>query len=372
MARFLIKNLSEKDWKVTVGQFNYDCGFKAKGPEEQGRLQEKILKPDSRVAFDPGSRSITMNLSYADFMDRYPTTKQYLVSRAPKTAATPKEDFINAFGTEEEKSHMAKMLEALRDHYRDFDFEDQDDPGIDPSQRQAEQTKALLGKVANPGILLGGGHGDKNTKDLLIDNMKNGTISPGAGTGLVFIEEIKAVFQPLVDEYLDGPDDAPLPGVLGALFEKLGNQMPYQDFAGILKTAKEKKVRVYGLDTGDANPECSNTSAQHPEQRLRQDELRGRARHERGHGEAPRPEVHRPGRRRPLQHPRGRHPRPGAGLQGPGRPHRRLRQIAVGPRRPHQARDALQGRAAVHRPLHRTGRESRHRNLRRPGHETGR
>ncbi len=260
MPRFMARNLPQREFSDILYWFNAESGA--------GESREEVLKPDPRIVFDLGNRDVSINMSYADLMDRFPNLKQTLYMAGQVGGDhTPKEAFYLAFATEEEKQHAAKMLDDSREHYRGFAYQNTPNPNINPAQTQAQQTAHLLNDPNNPGMILGGGHGDKDTKDMLIASMNDGTISPNAGTGLVFIEELKEVFQPLIDEYLDGPPDAPLPKPLRMQFEKLRGSMPHQDFAGILQTAKAKKVRVYGMDTGDASPECKSNSPLHPEQR---------------------------------------------------------------------------------------------------------
>ncbi len=259
MPRFVIKDIPEDKYKTYVRCFNMDTGA--------GDGDKDVLKPEGKIAFDPAALSIAVDLSYADLMDRFPMLKKQLVSDAPVKVENPKECFVQSYVTEEGKKFEADYLDGARDHYRDFDFEDAPDPGIDANQTQGQQAAALLANANNPGLLLGGGHGDKDTHDCLIKNMEAGVIDPKSGTGLLFIEELKAIFQPAVDEYLDGPLDAPLPAPLKSLFEKMASSMPRQNFAGILEAAKKKGVRVYGIDSGDANPDCKNTSAKHAEPR---------------------------------------------------------------------------------------------------------
>jgi len=264
--------------------------FRIPVTNDQRDLAKKVIKEDQGnpkagdevLNKDPKLRlladKLELDYTYKDFMEKYKQTKAFVYSIVKNKPGhqTPEEHVAEAFGTPELKTFEKKMVEDSRDQFRNFDWANDKapTPGINSTMTPDGAARQMLN--ANGGFVLGAGHGDDETQDLLSDGMDNGTIAPNGGS-LLCIEEFKTWMQPLLDEYLESADDAPMPPMLknrlSALDESmkaLGKLKGGKTFTMLVEKAKSKKIPVIALDSGEASPGegISNKSAVHPERRV--------------------------------------------------------------------------------------------------------
>lgn len=248
--------------------------------------------PDARIAgekqallaspavgrVDEAAKRLDIYIEYKDFRTRFPTvTRIAAVSKRAEEAVKPEGQ--GGYAKPAYFARSKQMLDDARDAFRapGFQYPAADksaNTGITPAMDQAQATQHLMG--ANPGICLATSHDDLVSKALLHDALENDDFF-GGGPGMLFIEELPAVLQNEVDAYLASPPGTDMPPALKAKIQQLDQQLATKNpganigtknWAGILAKAKDKGVKLYGIDGGDADPGVPPKSAGFAEPRV--------------------------------------------------------------------------------------------------------
>ena len=221
---------------------------------------------------DPNIRwrknAIEIDYTYNDFLEKYRDFQGLLRQGTGKTG---RDDMMEAFATDSYKKEQAAQLEKTRDSFRDFDYQPEPDAGLDPN---TDTQQGAIKKVmaVGEGVCVGGGHSDKGSKEMLCDLMDDDTFGD-EDVGMLFIEEFKTWAQPLLDEYLKPGGSTDMPPELEKYLDGVDSgiwklDVPPKGFKTVVQKAKAKGLRIYGVDSGEADPGVNNESALHPERRV--------------------------------------------------------------------------------------------------------
>ena len=119
----------------------------------------------------------------------------------------------------------------------------------DPTAEAGDVAAAALGTAQ--GICLDDDHGKGDSKDFLLEDIAD---LKAAGVTTLFIEHFWQEYPDMLDDYINGPDEAELPPALATAVEKLNAQKGIENkgyFRNMLAEAGNK-IRIVGLDTFDA------------------------------------------------------------------------------------------------------------------------
>lgn len=229
------------------------------------------------IAADRGVRIangvVEVDYTYNDFMEKH---RGLLSNLRRVTGKGSRDPVLTAFSTPFYTNERATSLQDGRESYRGLNYKPEKTPGFDPANdTQAEGVQKSL--AGSDGMCLGGGHGDPATTEMFCDLLDNGTAT-NQKIGFLCIEEIKTWAQSMLDDYLDPAAGAALPPELDTYLTGLdraynaagfnGDTPPPKGFRAMVEKAKAKGVKVYGIDSGAADPGCDNASALHPEPRV--------------------------------------------------------------------------------------------------------
>jgi hypothetical protein len=242
----------------------------------------KPIKDAYAQVFDPSKRApdpavrllgdtIEIDYTYNDFGEQYRGLRQFIAVEAK--IKNERESWLEKFATPFYKQEQKNSIDSTRDSFRGFAFPPSTDPGLKPDDpNETQQTATAKCLAAAPGMCLGGGHSDTNTKALLCDALDNGSLTTN-GVGMLFIEEFKTWAQPMLDDYLSQPAGSPMPKPLADYLDGIDagfwkQNVPPKSFKTLVQKAQAKGVKIYGIDSGEADPGCNNQSAIHPERRV--------------------------------------------------------------------------------------------------------
>lgn len=220
-------------------------------PEKRNDLNGVHLQAEmNRLTSDGKVRlaatSLEFDHPYDDFAALYPNVKGTV-------DFGNRDSWHDKYATPEYKQEMAEKLDTSRDHFRDFKYPDQKDPGLGEGMDGRAGTTKILSD--GPGMVIANEHTDQHTKDLMVQALDDQDI------GLLFIEEFQVGMQPFIDEFLDSPSDDFPP----SLKKKLDSYKTAWevDFEPLLRKAKQKGARVYGIDSAEAHYVSSDDPRHH-------------------------------------------------------------------------------------------------------------
>ncbi len=211
----------------------------------EGGLIAKFASKDPRIRFIDNPPAVEVDdLDYRDLKSQQAAFCQIVGMKAYPDVM---ENFATKAYIAELQNSLNKARNDLRDTFDDDDYEDVDEPDIDPNASDKQAGAAIL-KDAK-GMVLGYDHKDQGSKDYIAD-----MISDTPDLNLVFIEEFDQSLQPFIDQFLDDPTATSLPPEVQKRIEELKTYF-LVDFEPILWTMKKRGGRIYGIDSNeDASP----------------------------------------------------------------------------------------------------------------------
>lgn len=227
---------------------------------------------------DEAAKRLKIYIEFKDFRTRFPYVTAFLTHQKRADQAV-KSEAEGGYAQAAYFTRSQQMLDDARDAFRapGFQYPAADksaNTGITPAMDEAQATQHLM--AGNAGMCLATSHDDLVSKALLHDALDNGDFF-GAGSGMLFIEELPTVLQSEVDAYLASPPGTDMPPALKAKIQQLDQQLASKNpganigtknWAGILAKAKDKGVKLFGIDGGDADPGIPAKSAGFAEPRV--------------------------------------------------------------------------------------------------------
>jgi ankyrin repeat protein len=114
------------------------------------------------------------------------------------------------------------------------------------------------------GFVLGYNHNDQDSKDFTTELIRK---AGGNNLKHLFIEELPSEMQGEINAFLADPAGVMPPSLQNRIKELQGR--PYfADFEPMLYAAREKGVKIWGIDTSKADPQCDKTDPRYHERRL--------------------------------------------------------------------------------------------------------
>ncbi|HEY6431778.1 MAG TPA: ankyrin repeat domain-containing protein [Acetobacteraceae bacterium] len=227
------------------------------------------LRADTKSAnIDDASKVCEVFVDFKDLRTRYPRIARIIGGSG--TAGQVAEDF----GTPELQGQRKKSLDDARDSFRTMVYPATDPSTTTPIIPAMDQATGIAAMTANPGdgFCLGTGHDDQESKAMLCNAVDSGALT----NGLLFMEEIPTILQPVVEAWLqDGDNASALPVSLKLVLSTLDEAIARRaggpvalNFTALLRKAKEKSVRVVGIDGGDADAGVDGEHAGFAERRV--------------------------------------------------------------------------------------------------------
>ena len=240
--------------------------------------KQSLLASPAVGRIDEAAKRLDIYIEYKDFRTRFPMVTR-IAAGAKRADDAVKPEGQGGYAQPAYFTRSKQMLDDARDAFRapGFQYPAADksaNTGITPAMDEAQATQHLMG--ANPGMCLATSHDDLVSKALLHDALENDDFF-GGGPGMLFIEELPTVLQNEVDAYLASPPGTDMPPALKAKIQQLDQQLATKNpganigtknWAGILAKAKDKGVKLYGIDGGDADTGISPKSAGFSEPRV--------------------------------------------------------------------------------------------------------
>jgi hypothetical protein len=236
---------------------------------EELRPELDDLRADTNAAeIDDAATICKVFIDYKDLRTRYPRI-------APLIAGFATADQIaQDFGTPALLARRKKSLDDARDSFRGMTYPSPDPSANTPIDPAMDQAAGLAALTANPGegFCLGTAHDDLGSKAMLCNAVDSGALT----NGLLFMEEIPTALQPVVSAWLqDGDIASEIPVSLRVLLGGLDEAMARKagapvalNFTALLRKAKEKQVKVVGIDGGDADAGVDGDHAGFAERRV--------------------------------------------------------------------------------------------------------
>jgi ankyrin repeat protein len=205
--------------------------------------------------FDDEDKRIDIDYAFKDCMDRLGTASKNLIKKM--TVPDPNADkrhfqdlFRDELATPEVKKKYEDTLKTAVDDFRsqgDQAYQEPDsEPDLSAAQTGGDCIEAIFTDDNQPGMCLGDLHGNSDSKDFLVNNMPQ---LKQAGVDTLFIEHFWQEHQQLLDDYVNGPANAPIPPPLEAAINKMESPASFQN---MLVAANQHKMRIVGLDSFDA------------------------------------------------------------------------------------------------------------------------
>ena len=214
--------------------------------------------PGQKIDFDDNELRVDIDYGYMECMDRFSKVAKNqiktLLGHDPSQAKPYFQDiFRDELGSEDVKKSFEEKYTEVLDDYRKQGTKAFTDPSGVPDLTGAKDGKDCVDKVfdSQPGMCLNDNHGETGGKDFLTDNMAS---MKQKGVDTLFIEHFWEEHQPLLDEYMTGGDNDPLPKPLEEFINRVLEKEPTMKgkFTGMLAEAKKQKMRLVGLDSFDA------------------------------------------------------------------------------------------------------------------------
>ena len=199
-------------------------------------------KSDPLLTFDDGGSRVLFSGAYRDWgtgAERR-TLRDLLGLRDPEEA-------IENYATPAYKAKVTKDRDDARNLVRNVapsGGAPLPPPDIEPDKDALDAGGEMLAK--NGGMVLGYDHKDQPSKDLIRDLVKQGQVKH------VFVEEFPIELQADIDKYLSSPAAEMTP----ELAKHIADKKAYYnvDFEPLLIAAREKGVKVHGIDSVEADP----------------------------------------------------------------------------------------------------------------------
>ncbi len=134
--------------------------------------------------------------------------------------------------------------------------------GVTGQMDASQAGKQML--TTGGGLVLGYDHKDQGSKDFTADLIKK---SGGTDLKHLFVEELSSDLQADIDAFLDDRA-AEMPTSLLTRIKELQDSSLKADFEPMLYAAREKGVRIWGIDTPKADPQVSTEDPRYHERRL--------------------------------------------------------------------------------------------------------
>ena len=211
---------------------------------------------DPLIEFDDNARKIKVGYEYRAFVVEHTPFRKFIDMWTLKGAMS--------YATPAFKQLIADRLDTARDDMRDtFDpntYVEPRQPKIDPNATGRSAASDLLAQ--DGGFVVGRGHKDTQSANLLTDILN----ADGKPVDMFFIEEFATELQDELTDYIDGPPEAPMSaGLRKRVAELKANYLV--DWEPILAKAKQKKVKLFGMDTPTAEPGVEDKDPQYGERR---------------------------------------------------------------------------------------------------------
>lgn len=215
---------------------------------------------DDCVRFDDVAKTIEVDLYGEDFLVRYsqfaqkmknaflPYDKDYKLG----TGATTPETLNAMYFTDESKDKYATLVEDSRAALRQVTPRDPpaNTPAPDPTASGLDNLKSIID--SGPGVSFGGDHGDPS-RDQIVQQLLN---DPDHGDiGIFFIEELKVVDQPLIEQYLSSPPNTPMPKMLMQRAQAVAGVKEMIEKIKQVNDAKldpRDRIKIYGVNASEA------------------------------------------------------------------------------------------------------------------------
>lgn len=171
---------------------------------------------------------------------------------------------VEDYETPEYRQMRRDKVDESRDAFRDFDYNSTtvDNISADLTDKGSDGVEKVLAN--QPGLLIGGEHGDNTHREPIMDMLESGALSAGNKTGLLFIEELPQSSQQEIDTFLESSDE--MPPKLKKYLELLSTNYAC-DFVRMMELARANGVRVVGTDAEEAKIQETVASAIHHERR---------------------------------------------------------------------------------------------------------
>ncbi|MGC1505284.1 MAG: ankyrin repeat domain-containing protein [Sulfitobacter sp.] len=215
----------------------------------------QLFLADDLVAFNAGGDKLYVGYEFREFKDKYFEIRKQVKLKDISAAM--------AFATPVLHDLMAARLDAARDTCRTVigdDFVDQPLPEIDPEASAKDAAGAIMKK--SDGMVMGRDHNDSGSCDMIMQMLNDDQPAK-----LLFIEEFAMEQQDDLDAYLSGPPDAEMSEDLKKRVADIKGQFSV-DWEPILVKAKQKGVKLYGIDTIKAEPGVPSEDPSYGERRV--------------------------------------------------------------------------------------------------------
>jgi ankyrin repeat protein len=241
-------------------------------PQAAPYIQSLARKPADGV-YNAQSGELQIFIEWQDFAARYPGLAAFARMKGTSSLSAPM--YEQDYGTEALKIRRRLTLENARDDLRGIRLpptgpnDPANNTGITPQMDAPTANRSIMQQSG--GFCQGRDHGQEGPLNALTKGIDDGSLLNGGG--LLFIEELPSALQEMVDTWLDD-QNATMPEPLAAAlaqqdvrcgFEQDGT--PKTPFKNLLLKAKERGIRVFGIDGGDGAGGVDNASAGQPERR---------------------------------------------------------------------------------------------------------
>lgn len=215
----------------------------------------QLFLADDLVAFSGGGDKIYVGYEFREFKEKYFAIRKMVKLKDIGEAMT--------FATPALHTLMEARLDSARDTCRTVisdDFVDQPLPEIDPEASAKDAAGAIMKN--SDGMVMGRDHNDDSSCEMIIQ-----MLNENQPANMLFIEEFAMEMQDDLDAYMNGAPDAEMSENMKKRVADLKGQFRV-DWEPILVKAKQKGVKIYGIDTIKAEPGVPSDDPSYGERRV--------------------------------------------------------------------------------------------------------
>ncbi len=211
---------------------------------------------DPEIAYITAGTQLMVAHSYREMVNRHTPFRRWIKMSGFEEAmanATP------AF-----KARIDAGVKAARDDVRgtftDPAYTEPPMPDLDANASGRQAAAQML--AAHDGFVVGRAHSDEGSVNATADILAD----PNSTVNLLFVEELRVETQAELDAWLAAPPDAAMGPALKERLAELKTYM-YTDWEPLLYQAKQKGVRVVGIDSSEAEPGVPSSDPLYGERR---------------------------------------------------------------------------------------------------------
>lgn len=244
-----IITFSQRDWDALHDSTHKDA------------LAIAASEKDSKIHVDSVARTVKIDdYPFGDFNNIHRVYKN-----AMKVPANGANQWMDQFGTDAFREEELARIVQSREELRNVPMPDKNPNeglGLTKDSTAKDGTADIL--KDNPGVCLGHGHNQGAAYQFLADAVENDKDMFGDDGGMLFIEELPGYLQSEIDAYMETDPEPTWSAMAQSFFDATTKARGLKGptlLESVLKKAREKKIKVFAIDSGECSPAMAANGA---------------------------------------------------------------------------------------------------------------